>query len=93
MGRFHFNIRNGTGDTPDEEGRELAGLPEAEAMAVDGARALLSEEVRAGDLDLRGCIEVTDDEGRIVFTVAFKDVLNIRTGELPMAAEPANRAG
>lgn len=86
MGRFHFNIRNGSGDTWDEEGRELSGPQEAEALAVEGARSLLSEEVLTGDLDLRGYVEVTDEAGQVVLTVPFADVLNIRTGPLPSPA-------
>jgi len=86
MGRFHFNIHNGTGETRDEEGRELAGPEEAQATAIEGARSLLGAEVLGGDLDLRGCIEVTDDDGRVIVTVEFKDVLNVRTGALPVHA-------
>ena len=93
MGRFHFNIRNGSGETRDEEGRELADPQEAEALAVEGARSLLSEEVLAGDLDLRGCIEVTDDAGRVIFTVAFKDVLTLREGPLPTPGDESRRIG
>ena len=83
MGRFHFNIVNGSGTTPDDQGQELPGPDEARALAVEGARSLLSAEVLDGDLDLRGRIEVTDDRGTVIITVEFRDVLRVQTGELP----------
>ena len=84
MGRFHFNIRNGTGETRDDEGQELPGPDEAHSKAVEGARSLLSAEVLTGEVDLTGRIEVTDDRGSIVEIVEFRDVLHVKN-ELPPA--------
>ena len=83
MGRYHFNVRNGTGYTPDDEGQELRDLDEARRKAVEGARGLLSAEALDGDLDLRGRIEVTDEKGDLVATVNFSEALEVKTGELP----------
>ncbi len=83
MGRYHFNVRNGSGYMEDEEGQELSDTDHARSMAVAGARSLLSAEVLAGDLDLRGRMEVTDEQGRLIFTVDFRDALRVKTGELP----------
>ena len=88
MPRFFFHIRNGTGFTEDEEGRDLPDEAAARTIAVEGARSLLSHEVSGGTLDLRGRIEVVDDEGRPLFVLPFSDVISIATGELP-TPEPA----
>ena len=84
MERYHFNVRNGTGYTEDEEGQELSDPDKARAIAVEGARSLLSAEALTGDLDLRGRIEVTDESGTVVNIVDFGDVLSVRTGPIPV---------
>jgi hypothetical protein len=89
MPRFYLNIRNGNGFTPDEEGRDFAGAEEARAEAVKGARSLLSAEVEQGQLDLRGAIEVTDEQGAHVMSIAFRDALVILDGPVPAADEGA----
>jgi hypothetical protein len=35
-----------------------------------------------GDLDLRGRIEIADEQGALVETIRFEDVVAVRTGEL-----------
>jgi hypothetical protein len=83
MGRYHFNVRNGSGYMEDEEGQQLSDPEHARAKAVEGARSLLSAEVLSGDLDLRGRIEVTDEKGEIIFIVDFQEALRVKTGEIP----------
>lgn len=80
MSRFYLNIRNGTGYTPDEEGVEVAGPDDVRPMAIQGARSILSEELLAGEIDLSGQIEVTDEEGAIVMIVPFAEVVAVRMG-------------
>ncbi|HEV2747784.1 MAG TPA: hypothetical protein VGW34_10870 [Allosphingosinicella sp.] len=91
MPRFYFHISNSLGFTRDEEGRELRGLDAARAVAVEGARSLLSDEVSGGILDLRGRIDVTDEHDRLVLNVLFGDVVEIRNGEIP-SEKPARKA-
>jgi hypothetical protein len=81
MPRFHLNIRNGHGFTPDEQGQELSGLEAARAAAVEGARDLMCADLTLGELDLRGQIEITDASGRLIETVRFGDLVVIRTME------------
>jgi hypothetical protein len=82
MPRFYFNLHNGLGFAPDEEGRELSNLEHALEEAVKGARSLLSADVLDGQLDLGGRIEVMDGQGELVSVVQFKNVLHIETGPL-----------
>ena len=77
MPRYFINIRNTLAFVEDEEGRELAGVAEVHDVAVEGALSLLSAEVAEGRLDLRGCIEVTDERGAIVLMMPFRDALTI----------------
>ena len=88
MQRYFFHIRNGSGYVPDEEGIELPSPEKVADTAINGARSLLSAEVSAGELDLRGRIEVRDETGRRVLTVPFVEVVEIKTGPLP-GSEPA----
>jgi hypothetical protein len=62
----------------DEEGEDFADLDEARKQAVIGARSILSEEVKAGSLDLRGVIEIADDSGIIVEVVPYRDAVKVR---------------
>ena len=87
MPRFYFDIRNGLGFIPDEEGRELADAGVAREKALEGARSLLSAEVLQGGLDLRGSIEVMDEQRQAVLTVTFREAVRIMYGEPPAARE------
>ena len=80
MARYYFNIRNGIGLTADDEGLELPSKTDARALAIKGARSLLSAEVMEGRLDLTGQIEVTDDDNEEVMTVRYRDVVCIQQG-------------
>ena len=86
MPRYHFNIRNGSGFTIDEEGLDLFSETDARAQAIRGARSLMSAEVLEGMLDLNGQIEVTDDLNDAVLTVRFSDVVDVRQGDHTAAA-------
>jgi hypothetical protein len=80
MPHYHFNIRNGSGFTRDEEGLELSSVQDARNEAIKGARSLLSAEIMEGSLDLTGQIEVTDHDNDEVMTVHFRDTVRVRQG-------------
>ena len=75
MARYHFNIRNGTGFTADDEGMDLSSEADARSHAIEGARSLISAEVLQGTLDLNGQIEVTDEGQGAVMTVRFVEAV------------------
>ena len=81
MPRFHFNIRNGSGFTRDEEGVDLSSAMEAQVQAIKGARSLMSAEILDGQLDL-----VTDEQDDPVVTVRFSDAVHVQPGEPAAAA-------
>lgn len=49
-------------------------------MAVDGIRDFLSHEVRGGQPDLRGRIDIEDDDGAVLASVRFDDAIEIVRG-------------
>ena len=77
MPLYFFHICNGNGFTEDEEGRELADEAEARAVAVAGARDIMAEEMRAGQLNPASFIEVEDSEHRHLFTLLFSEAYTL----------------
>lgn len=78
MPRFHLNIFNGDGASPDEEGQEFAGLPAARAEAIRGIRSMLASELGEGRIELGGRIEIADANGLVLEKVPFAEALEIR---------------
>lgn len=79
MARYHFNLYNSDGLIEDEEGRELRGISEVRAEALRGIRSIIAEEAMQGRIDLRGRLEVVDEEGRNVLTLSFREAVEIVT--------------
>ena len=77
---YHLHLINTHADADDCEGHLLASLDEARAMAVDGIRGYLSHEVSGGQLDLRGRIDIEDDDGAVLASVRFDEVIEIVRG-------------
>ena len=77
MPRFYLNVHDSSGFAEDEEGQELSGPEQAEAVALCGARSLMSAGVADGDLDLDGRIDVEDSQRKHIFTVRFRDAITI----------------
>ena len=82
MARYHFNIRNGTGFTADDEGMDLSSEDDARSYAIEGARSLISAEVLEGTLDLNGQIEVTDEGQGAVMTVRFIEAVRVEPADV-----------
>jgi hypothetical protein len=70
-------MRNGTGFVEDGQGQEFAGEDEARQEAMLAARDIMAGELRAGALDLTARIEVTDAEGKLLFSLIFADAVTI----------------
>jgi hypothetical protein len=78
MPHFYLHIRNGGGYDEDPEGQELPDLDAARLAAIDGVRSVLSEELRQGQVDLNGAIEIADDDGNILLIVPFRDAVQLK---------------
>ena len=83
MPRFFFHLREESGLIPDEEGREFPTLAEARLHALEGIRSIMSDEVKAGRIDLSGQLEIADDRGTALLTLSFDEAVEIHHGETP----------
>jgi hypothetical protein len=76
--RYHFQIINDTGLTPDPDGQRLPNLHEARWQAIRGIRSILSDEVKQGVFDVTGRIEITDSDQKPLAVVRFSDAIELR---------------
>ena len=77
MPLYYFHVCNGDGFTEDEEGRELADIEEARQIAIDGLRGILSEEMKAGQLNMASFIEIEDESRDLVMIVPFEEAVGV----------------
>jgi hypothetical protein len=75
---YYFHVTNSIGLVKDEEGRELGSVEAARKEALDDIRSILSEEVRRGSVDLRGKVEITDENGHLFTTIPFNEAVELR---------------
>jgi len=76
MPRFFFHVRDGDTGYLDNEGTELSDLTEAIREAQKDIRYIYNEMLLPGPLSSQ-VIEVVDEAGETVATVAFADVLRL----------------
>ena len=77
MPRYFFNVYDDI-VAIDPEGVELPSVEAARLNAVHGARELIADQVRHGYIMLSHWIDVVDDKGEAVLTVAFRDAIEVR---------------
>lgn len=75
MPRYYFHVRESDTYYPDEEGVQLPDREAVQNEAVRGARSILASEALLGKLPLGGRIEVSDEEGRQVLVLPFRDTV------------------
>ena len=75
-----YHLRDPMDECLDDEGIALPSLAAARAHALTAAYSIMSADILEGKLDLNQRIDVEDDEGNIVHTVHFRDVVRI-TGQ------------
>lgn len=78
MPRYYFDVSNGQGYTPDEEGVDLQDQAAAVHMAMDSIRSIISEEARKGVIDLDGYIEVRDGTAEALAHISFPEAFTMR---------------
>lgn len=89
MARYFLHVRDRNGYAFDERGCELSGLDAVRRRALGAARALISDDVHCGWIDLAGAIEVTDEMGEQVLVLHFADCVQIRTGSASVEGIPS----
>jgi hypothetical protein len=65
----------------DDEGIELADAEAARRSALAGARAMMCDQVAVGRLSLHHRIEVRDEHGDEILTLAFGDAIRIEPAD------------
>lgn len=78
MPHYFFQVSNGQGLTPDEEGIDLQDEAAARTMAMDSIRSIISEEARKGVIDLDGYIDVTNESAETLTRIAFPEAFSLR---------------
>jgi hypothetical protein len=76
MPRYFMNLHSPREDIIDDEGMEIA-VGKVHAAALNAARDCISGDVMAGKLELDCRIEVLDEAGRLVQSLAFIDAVEI----------------
>lgn len=75
--KFFFHIRDIDGYERDEDGVELPSLSDAINEANEAAREMVAELVmQSEEIDGRA-FEIANEDGEIVRTVAFRDVIKL----------------
>jgi len=76
MPRFYIHLRNGDHIEPDSDGVEFDDLQAARQEALQCAREILADAIRAAKTDiLVDSFIITDFKGRELATVLLKDAL------------------
>lgn len=82
MPRFYLHLRNGTDETLDEEGREFPDMHALRKAVLEGARDIMSNEVKHGGvMDLRCRIDAESPEGEVLYSLPFRRAVNIIPNE------------
>lgn len=77
MARYFYHLHNDL-DVRDPEGVECASLDEARAFATAQAQIMLGEMLKEqGRISLQHRIDIEDEQGTVLATVAFKDVVTV----------------
>ncbi len=76
MPRFFFHIFDDV-EVLDDEGIELSDAAAARAAAVEGARALICDQVRKGEVHLEHRVEVADEAGERILILPFGEAVKI----------------
>ena len=77
MHTYYFHLRDGTNVLLDPDGRLLPSLNAVEGAALYEARAIISADAKAGRISLRQWIDVEDEAGAVVHTIAFEDAVKV----------------
>jgi hypothetical protein len=77
MPRYYFHLHNDL-DVPDEEGVELTDVDAAREYAERNAVFTMAETLKeSGRLNLRHYVDIQDEQGKVLATVRFRDVVSI----------------
>jgi hypothetical protein len=74
---YYFHLHNDI-DARDQEGRDLPDLDAARKLARENARFTFAETIKdEGRANLDHRLDIEDEQGRVLDTVWFRDVVKI----------------
>ena len=76
MPRFYFHLYDDM-TVIDEEGLDLPGVDAARERGIANAREMACSQVLEGYLNLKHRIDVADESGHVVFTLPFRDTIDV----------------
>jgi hypothetical protein len=88
--RFYFHVFDDI-VSMDEAGQVADDLAAARAIALDGARELVCEQVHCGYLNLENYVVVADEQGRELCRIEFRDAFRILSN--PSVDDGKSRTG
>ena len=86
METYFFHLRDGTDVLLDPDGRQLADLAAAVSAALIEARSIIGADALLGTIMLEQRIDVEDELGAIVHSLAFEDAVHVTRAIVPPAA-------
>ena len=82
MARYFLQLRDCQEETLDPEGSEHPTVEALRRFVLSSVRDLITGDVRNGVIDFRFRVDAEDADGVIVYSLPFKDAVNI----IPAAA-------
>jgi len=86
MKTYFFHLRDGTDVLLDDDGRQLTDLAAAIAATLIEARSIIGADALVGTIMLEQRIDVEDELGAIVHSLAFEDAVHVTRAIVPPAA-------
>jgi hypothetical protein len=74
---YYFHLTDGHQALIDPDGRDVADPSQISVMALQEARAMISQDALGGRVNLNQFIEVRDEAGKLVHQLCFRDVVKI----------------
>lgn len=75
VARYYFHLHECGTIIPDEDGVEIEDPADIREHALREARGVMAAEVVQGTLCLGCCLEIYDENKRLVLTLPFKDAV------------------
>ena len=75
MGRYYFHLKDGDQIVPDEDGTELPDVSAATREALQSAREILADAIKAGKPKVYEAYVIADETGRTVQVLPFVALL------------------
>lgn len=75
MSRYYFHLRRDDQIVSDVEGDEFSDSEAARVSATNAVRELVAARIKTGQIFSDEYMDVSDEEGNILFSISFHDVV------------------